>query len=336
MRTLRRIAVVVNASNAVVIASAPYLRSGPEAERELYAAVAVVLLVNALALMVTRSWASWFIAALAIGVPNVAVLTLLAVTRHAGSLTLLLLWSALASPYFRSRATALANLAVIGLGLGVAVIVSPDPRVSAFTWIVTVLACVLCSITVRVIAEHNDAMMISLNERARRDQLTGLLNRRGFDERLDAAWGAQDGADLSIVFFDLDHFKAVNDLHGHPVGDGVLRMFAEVLRGHADGEDVAARTGGEEFGLVMPGRGATEALGRAGAVVKAFDALRIPVDGGVLRCTVSAGVAARAPRHTSASHLCRDADRALYAAKESGRGRAVLHVVDPVARAAEG
>lgn len=330
MHTLRRIAVLTNAANGVVIASAPYLRPGPDPEHELYAAVAVVLLMNAGVLLFIRSWAPWFVAALAIGVPNVAVLTLLALTRNSGSLTMLLLWSALASPYFRSRATALANLAVVGLGLGVAVVASPDPRLSAFSWIVTMLACASCSITVRAIAEHNDALVVDLNERVRRDPLTGLLNRRGFDERLHAAWGAE-GADLSVVFFDLDHFKAVNDRYGHPVGDMVLRRFAGVLRGHVGGEDVAARTGGEEFGLVLPGRGAAPALRRARAVVQAFAALQVPVGDGALHCTVSAGVAVRAPRHTSSSHLCRDADRALYAAKESGRGRAVLQA-DPSER----
>ena len=153
---------------------------------------------------------------------------------------------------------------------------------SGFSWIVTMLACVSCSLTVRVIAEHSDALVVDLNERVRRDPLTGLLNRRGFDELLQAAWST-GGAELSVVFFDLDHFKAVNDRYGHPVGDIVLRRFAGVLRGHVDGEDVVARTGGEEFGLVIAGRDAVSVLRRARAIVKAFAALQVPVGDGTLR-----------------------------------------------------
>lgn len=250
------------------------------------------------------------------------IIGLLGVTAHAESLPVLLLWSALASPYFRSRLVAAANLAVITVGLAIAVGVSPDERLSGFSWAVTVLACIAVSVTVRVIAERADAVLFELGDSARRDTLTGLLNRRGFDERLADSW--DEDTELAVAFFDLDNFKRVNDLHSHAVGDTALRMFAQVLSEHAHGEDVVGRTGGEEFGFVMPGGGPDAALARAGAVVEALAALRIPVEGAVLRCTASAGVATRVPRHTSASHLCRDADRALYAAKDAGRNRAVL------------
>ena len=330
-RTLRRLAAMVCAIEAAVIVAAPYVSPRPGDETSVYLAVGALLAANAVILAVV-SLPSALLAALGIGLPNLAILGLLGVTAHGESLPVLLLWSALASPYFRSRLVAAANLAVIAVGLAIAVGVSPDERFSVFSWAVTVLACIAVSVTVRVIAERADAVIFELGDSARRDTLTGLLNRRGFDERLFDAWDEETV--LAVAFFDLDNFKSVNDLHGHAVGDMVLRMFAQVLNEHAHGDDIVSRTGGEEFGFVMPGRSGATALERAQAVVDALAALRIRVDSAVLRCTTSAGVATRGSRHTSASQLCRDADVALYEAKESGRGRAVLRdaaapVTDP-------
>lgn len=326
--TLRRLAVVVSAADAAVIAAAPYLSPRPLDDRELYGTVAVVLAVNALLLVTSRHWPDRVIAALAIGTPNLAVLGLLATTAHAGIVPMLLLWSALASPYFRTRAVAFGNLAVIGLGMLVAVVVSPDPLMSPFTWVVTMLACVACTVTVRLVAEQGDALVLSLSDRARRDPLTGLLNRRAFDERLEHLWEATASGSLAVVVFDLDHFKNVNDTFGHHAGDAVLRAFAGVLRAHVRDGDVVARTGGEEFCVVLPERATEGVLERARAVVDAFGSLPVRVDGEVIRCTTSAGVAVRTPRHESPAGLCREADRALYAAKEAGRNRAVLRGVD--------
>ena len=130
------------------------------------------------------------------------------------------------------------------------------------------------------------------------------------------------------MFFDLDHFKIVNDTYGHPVGDAVVRESSQVLRAHVRDGDVVSRTGGEEFAVVLPGRRPEGALERARAVVEAFAARRITIDGTELRCTASAGVAVRTPRHTNPSHVCRDADRALYLATGAGRNRAVLRRSD--------
>lgn len=322
-RMLHRLAALVCLADGLVILAAAYLSRRPDDERAVYVTVAVLLLAAALVLAVSGRVPDWLVAALGIGVPNLAILVLLGFTTRVGSLPILLIWSALASPYFRSRAVGAGNLVVIAVGLAVATAVSPDERFSAFSWAVTVVACLAVSVTVRVIAERVDAVIAELTDIARRDKLTGLLNRRGFDERLDAAWNAGE-LELPVAFFDLDYFKKVNDLHGHGVGDTVLRLFADLLAEHTRGQDVVARTGGEEFGVVMPGRGPSAALERSRAVVHALAALQIPVEGGELRCTVSVGVAVRTHRHTSASHLCRDADRALYEAKDLGRNRAVL------------
>lgn len=310
--------------DAVVVAAVPQV--GESVPAGLNLVVAAALLVNGVLLVASRGWSDRWGAMLALTLPNLLVLGLLMSLGDLGVLPVLLAWSCVASPYFPDPATVWRNLALIAVGMAGVVLLSPDPRVSWFSAAAVVAACATCTITVRHITERNDAIVVTLSDRAVRDPLTGLLNRRAFDERLDELWG--DGGRMAVVFFDLDHFKIVNDTYGHAVGDGVLTEFAQVLRAHVRDDDVVARTGGEEFGVVMPGRGVNNVLERAQAVVEAFAATRIRADDLVLRCTVSAGVALREERHTSASHLCRDADRALYLAKEGGRNHAVLREGD--------
>ena len=323
---LRRMGGVVCLVNAAVVGVAPYSGVRTPDQRSLYLSVAIALAVTGVLLVVLRSWSDRWGTFLAVTLPTILVLLLLAGTTRVGSLAMLLVWSSLVSPYFPRRSAVWSNLALIAVGMAVVVVVSPDPRASWFMWAIVVAVCGTCTITVRLITERSDANVVTHSDPAVPDPLTGLLNRRAFDERLDELWA--EGGPMAVVFLDLDHFKIVNDTYGHPVGDAVLTEFAQVLRRHVRDDDVVARTGGEEFGVVMPGRGVSNVLERAQAVVEAFAATRIRADDLVLRCTVSAGVAVREARHTSASHLCRDADRALYLAKEGGRNHAVLRQGD--------
>lgn len=325
-RSLRLLAVVVVLTEACLVAMAPYLTAGAVGERATHAAVAGALALTALALLVRRRWPDWLLAALAIGLPTVLVLVLLATTRVVGVLPMLLFWSALASPYFRSRLTAILNLGAIAIGLAVVVAVTPDPQFTPFSWLVAVVACGMCTVAIRLVAEHGDSTIHQLADDARRDPLTGLLNRREFDEQVTRLWAG--GEEFAVVFFDLDHFKIINDTFGHPAGDAVLQEFAGALRKYLRDDDVVARTGGEEFGVLVDGRATASVLERASAVVETFGRTRMRTDDVVIRCTVSAGIAVRSPRHTSAGQLCRDADRALYLAKDAGRNQVVL--ADPV------
>jgi len=163
---------------------------------------------------------------------------------------------------------------------------------------------------------------------AARDPLTGLLNHRAFQERLahESARAARAGEPMALVLIDIDHFKAVNDGHGHQAGDEVLREVAVRLTDMARQEDVLARIGGEEFAWLLPGAddlAAWDAAERARHSVRSSD---IPPAG---RVTVSGGVADM--RHArDASELVRLADGALYWAKAHGRDVVFRYSTDVV------
>lgn len=158
------------------------------------------------------------------------------------------------------------------------------------------------------------------------DGLTGAMNHNTTVSLLAHAMerGRREGQPVGFVMLDLDHFKRVNDQHGHVVGDQVLRAVAACTRGRLRGSDVLGRLGGEEFGLVLPATGATGARHLAEQVRLAVEALELRGDGDrPLRVTLSAGVAEAAPADTPET-LMHLADKALYQAKQQGRNRVVV------------
>lgn len=161
---------------------------------------------------------------------------------------------------------------------------------------------------------------------ASHDDLTGALNRKAAE--LVLAHGLQrarrDAAPLAFVLADLDQFKRINDLHGHAMGDEVLRRFVATVRSRLRASDVVARYGGEEFALILPGSDAAGALRLAEDLRAAVAALRLaPLDGAapLLAFTMSAGIAVSPCGELGAAALYRAADRALYRAKREGRDR---------------
>jgi diguanylate cyclase len=161
-------------------------------------------------------------------------------------------------------------------------------------------------------------------EEAMRDALTGLANRRAFDERLAAC--LTDGSSQGCVLMtDIDHFKKVNDTYGHLFGDQVLRAVAQGVRACLSPGELAARIGGEEFAILLPGATLTQAQALAERVRATVAASRIKRrDGDTIgQVTVSLGVAAR-HRDESAHAWLDRADRALYAAKHAGRNRVTV------------
>jgi diguanylate cyclase (GGDEF)-like protein len=160
------------------------------------------------------------------------------------------------------------------------------------------------------------------------DGLTGIPNRAQFDAFLEAAvrQARHDNTPLSLVMIDLDHFKRVNDTHGHPAGDAVLRAVAAALAGGIRGSDMVARYGGEEFAVVAPETGAAGAFVLAQRLREKVESLdtQLP-DGVAFKATASFGVATFDPHHQGgAAKLVEQADRALYAAKDAGRNTVKL------------
>jgi diguanylate cyclase (GGDEF)-like protein len=159
-------------------------------------------------------------------------------------------------------------------------------------------------------------------ELADRDALSGLLNRRAL-LRLSEALAADSrrwGSTLSVVMFDLDHFKQVNDVRGHAAGDVCIQQFAEHLTSEARASDFVARYGGEEFAVILPGSTPGAALAFAERVRLRVETHPVDFEGAAIPLTVSAGVATGRSRD-SVESLLAYADQALYRAKRGGRNR---------------
>ncbi|AWM86525.1 hypothetical protein C4E04_07120 [Microvirga sp. 17 mud 1-3] len=163
-----------------------------------------------------------------------------------------------------------------------------------------------------------------LRRLARTDDLTGLLNRRGFREIFEREWrqAIRSGSSISLLYIDADYFKSFNDRYGHGKGDDVLRTIAHMLNANIQRpRDVSARHGGEEFAIVLPETDASGARMVAENIRQAIMALGIAHEGSPYHIvTVSIGVAsARPPRGSMAAILFEAADTALYKAKAAGR-----------------
>jgi two-component system cell cycle response regulator len=163
-------------------------------------------------------------------------------------------------------------------------------------------------------------------EMAITDPLTGLHNRRYLERHFAALIeeGAREGKSVAVVFLDIDHFKSINDTHGHDAGDEVLKAFARRVRQSVRGIDLVARYGGEEFVIVMPDTDSGVALRVAERLREAIAGEPFAIGNGVrIRVTVSVGLAsANSPDDTPQSVLQR-CDAALYRAKDGGRNRVV-------------
>jgi len=181
----------------------------------------------------------------------------------------------------------------------------------------------------RMDREHIALLAEELQKQALVDGLTGLANRRQFDQALQREWGRahREHLPLALVFADIDHFKAYNDYFGHQEGDDCMRVLAGIFRAQARrATDLAGRYGGEEFVLLLPGVMLAEAASRAELLAAAVRAASLPHPRSSCANTVtlSIGVAAMVPTQDgSPDELVRRADQALYEAKAAGRNRVI-------------
>ncbi len=164
---------------------------------------------------------------------------------------------------------------------------------------------------------------LHLRHTAEIDSLTGALNRRSLDQALARTFqhAHRKGAPLSVLFVDIDHFKAINDQLGHACGDQCLREIAKVIEAQLSDEDIFGRYGGEEFMVILPDRQIEMARAIAEDIRSAIENAEVRHQGQSLRLTVSIGVAAHLAYETQPQPAVERADKALYAAKRAGRNR---------------
>jgi two-component system, cell cycle response regulator len=171
----------------------------------------------------------------------------------------------------------------------------------------------------------NRRLLQELEALSRRDPLTGLFNRRVFDEKLldETTRSRRYGLALSLVILDLDHFKAINDGHGHPAGDTVLKVFAGIARGLTREGDTLCRYGGEEFAALLAHTPLPGALAVARRLVVTTAKTPFEVGDVRLNVTIRAGVASLHESDETGQAMLGAADAALYEAKRTGRNQAL-------------
>ena len=233
-------------------------------------------------------------------------------------------WPAFYFGYFFSQRGIAASLVLMAGAYGAVVLAIGGDSAEQFTrWIVTVSVTTGAAVALHGLRRNIDGLLAQLRDTARTDVLTGLLNRRGFDERLalELERSRRTGEPLALVLGDLDRFKSLNDRFGHGAGDTALVCVGQTLTAGCRVIDTVARIGGEEFALLIPGSDAAGALLAAERLRKSLSGI---VDGDGRPLTISLGVVDLPANGETVQELLYAADRALYRAKSLGRDRTVV------------
>ncbi len=263
----------------------------------------------------------WALAALGpLGVAMIAYA--LSATIGAGDGAVLYMWPVLWTTFFFGRRGAIAIVAWVGVAHAVTLLALPAASSYPGRWVDVMVSVTVVAIVIMTLVHRNDLLLTQLADDARTDALTGLLNRRGFDEHaaVELAHARREGRPVAVVTFDIDYFKRINDEFGHEIGDRVLARIGELLATQSRDIDVAARFGGDEFVVLLPGCTSAEAELFAERVRSALVAEQpaelptVPVSAGIL--------SALEPR--SIETMLQGADSALYNAKRAGRDRTVV------------
>ncbi len=171
-----------------------------------------------------------------------------------------------------------------------------------------------------------NALNSELEAQSRTDRLTGLYNRGFWEEELERQHARFDRHEhiASLVLLDIDHFKQINDNHGHQAGDEVIRMVADSLRKTTRKTDICGRYGGEEFGVILPDADLSQALYFAERLRKNIEKQRVAYKGAEISCTISLGVAEISDLYENHESWIQQTDKALYTSKANGRNRTTV------------
>jgi diguanylate cyclase (GGDEF)-like protein len=231
------------------------------------------------------------------------------------------LWSTM----FFGVSGAVGIVSCVAVGQLVALLVLPPEVSNPARWLDVMVAVTAISIVVLSLERRSEMLVKRLAGEARTDALTGLLNRRGFEERatVELAHARRQSTSLAVMMLDIDHFKRINDAWGHETGDDVLTRIAELLVGECREIDVVARVGGEEFVILMPG---ADEEGAHPLWERIQHATHLSPADGLPEAYLSAGITE--VRGTDLEELLAQADAALYEAKRAGRDRAVTFQAD--------
>ncbi|WP_336033425.1 GGDEF domain-containing protein [Geodermatophilus sp. FMUSA9-8] len=266
-----------------------------------------------------------FVAVGIAGVAMVCVLNWITEDTSAGAQAFLafpVLWVA---SHLRRAAVAVVTAAAVVANAVVVPLLLPLETALSDVLLTGVVLTVVASMLERA-GSVQERLVEALEQQATVDTLTGLVNRRVFDDALAVALDGRrsgPGEGTALMLLDVDSFKQINDVHGHPVGDDALVHLAGIIRRQIRaGDAVLSRLGGDELAVLLPGCSADVAVDRAGALLESVlsTPLTLP-DGSLLAMSVSVGVAHSGGHTPGMREFYAAADRALYRAKRGGRGR---------------
>lgn len=291
-------------------------------------ALAVVAVVIGVAMMLAArlmpSGERWISVTLAVGTGLISAVVWCSQVPST-PFALLYVWVAFDGFFFLSRRAAVRQLGVLGAGYAIVLALLPtSDSTDVGRWIMTMGTVAVVGLLADLMQNRSERLIEKLGHAASTDPLTGLWNRRGFEELMESelARSERTGRPMSMLIGDLDHFKAINDRFGHAVGDDVLRRFGALLSASRRRGDATARIGGEEFAVILPECDQHQALILAERLRRRVRAELVQAGKSM---SISIGVASSPMHGSSPSELLHNADRALYVAKHLGRDRCVIY-----------
>ena len=241
-----------------------------------------------------------------------------AIANPLGAAPLFYLWPLLVAAYFLRGRELLAHAVFVEANLALVLAFAVETPAKGQIFLDVSLSLGLVTALVDGLTARMERLVARLRHAATTDALTGVLNRRAFEDALAAEMAR--GRPFALLVVDLDHFKGVNDRLGHAGGDGALQDVVEVMLADKRAEDLLARIGGEEFALLLTG---ARAHGAEAFAERLRERVEVGTGAGRVPMTVSIGVAVHPHDGATAAELLLAADRALYAAKDAGRNRTV-------------